>query len=268
MPAAESEAKWIVLQASGLDDEPWLSVLEALATKRGVASFDSMLARRESGEPVQYVLGRWAFRRLDLMVDRRVLIPRPETEVVAEVALEELDRLAAPGLTMTAVDLGTGSGALGLSLAIERTDTEVILTDVSAGALEVASANLTGLGRAATRVRILQGSWFSALPPSRRGEIHLIVSNPPYVAAGEDLPASVRDWEPIQALVAGPAGTEALEEVLAGSREWLAPGGAVVVELAPHQMEATTERATDLGYDHLRVVADLAGRERVLVARS
>ncbi|MFV2040100.1 MAG: class I SAM-dependent methyltransferase, partial [Acidimicrobiales bacterium] len=162
--SADIEARRIVEEASGYEGAGFHSGLNELATQRGVVAFDAMLGRRLGGEPLQYVLGRWGFRTLDLLVDRRALIPRPETEVVAGVALDELSRLATPGRRLTALDLGTGTGAIGLSLAAERPDTEVILTDVSTEALKVARANLAGLGRAGTRVSIAQGSWFVALP--------------------------------------------------------------------------------------------------------
>ncbi|NBO80660.1 MAG: methyltransferase domain-containing protein, partial [Actinobacteria bacterium] len=121
-----------------------------------------MIRRRLAGEPVQYVMGRWAFRHLDLLVDRRVLIPRPETEQVAEVAL----RYARPITPRVVVDLGTGSGAIGLSLAQELPldETSVWMTDASLDALDVARANAAGLGRAAANVRIVHGDWYAALP--------------------------------------------------------------------------------------------------------
>src|SRR5438105_5970876 len=143
-----------------------------------------MVARRAAGEPLQYVLGRWAFRTLDLMVDRRVLIPRPETEQVVEVALAEARRLHA----RIAADLGTGSGAIALSLAAELPGVDVWATDVSADALAVARANLAGIGTfAAARVRIQEGDWFGALPPELRGRLDIVVSNPPYIGDDESL---------------------------------------------------------------------------------
>ena len=146
-----------------------------------------MVARRAHGEPLQYVLGRWGFRTLDLLVDRRVLIPRPETEVVAGLAIDALAALDRPGV---AVDLGTGSGAIALSLAAERwPHVEVWATDVSPDALAVARANLAGLGRRAAVVRLLEGTGSSALPGDLRGRVDVIVSNPPYVPADAPLPA-------------------------------------------------------------------------------
>ena len=124
--------------------------------------FLSMVQRREAGEPVQYVLGHWAFRQLDLMVDRRVLIPRPETEIVVEVALQELARLEVEAPVI--VDLGTGSGAIALSIASERSRVVAWATDISRDALAVASANLAGLGaQTVGRVQLVQGNWWEAL---------------------------------------------------------------------------------------------------------
>ena len=135
------------------------------------------VARREAGEPLQYVVGSWGFRRLDLAVDRRALIPRPETEVTAEVAIDAARRIAEP----IVVDLGTGSGAIGLSVAWECRHAHVWATDRSSEALEVARANLAGLGRAGARVRLAAGDWFGALPDDLVGRVDVAVSNPPYV---------------------------------------------------------------------------------------
>jgi release factor glutamine methyltransferase len=229
-----------------------------------------MISRREAGEPLQYVLGHWSFRCLDLLVDRRVLIPRPETEVVVEVALAELDRLRAAAPVV--VDLGTGSGAIALSVSAERANTEleVWATDLSEDALSVASANLAGLGgRPATRVRLARGSWWGALPAHLRGGVTLAVSNPPYIAHRElpSLDPVVKGWEPLRALVAGETGLEAIELILAGAAEWLASPAAVVMELAPHQAQSARACALAAGFDEVMVLPDLAGRERTLVAR-
>lgn len=270
LDSAAVEARRIVVAAAGCDDAAWHRELDRPATRRGVASFDSMLARRTAGEPLQYVVGSWGFRTLDLFVDRRVLIPRPETEAVAGRALEELQRRAgersAPALL--AADLGCGSGAIGLSLAAERVDVEVICTDVSAEALAVASANLAGLGRPAQRVRLAEGSWYEALPPEARGRFDVIASNPPYVATGSDsLPAEIADHEPPVALYSGSTGLEATELILAGAPDWLAPGGAVVLEMADGTAGRVEDLARAAGLAEVAVHCDLAGQDRVLVAR-
>ena len=269
LDSADSEARRLVVAAAGCDDTAWHRELDRPATRRGVASFDSMLARRIAGEPLQYVLGSWGFRALDLFVDPRVLIPRPETEIVAGCALDELRRraeaLSAPMLL--AADLGCGSGAIGLSLAAERVDVEVICTDVSADALAVASANLAGLGRPAQRVRLAEGSWYEALPVELRGRFDVLVSNPPYIAAGGPLPPEITDHEPPVALYSGPTGTEATQTILAGAADWLAPGGAVVLEMADGTAGHVEDLARAEGLAEVAVHHDLAGQERVLVAR-
>jgi release factor glutamine methyltransferase len=262
-----ADARRIVQAASGREGSEWVLGLDAPAPRRGVAAVDAMVARRAAGEPLQYVLGRWGFRALDLLVDRRVLIPRPETEVVAELAIDELRRLGGGDRPVAAADLGTGSGALALSLAAEVLTAQVWGTDRSADALAVARANLAGLGRPGSRVRLAAGDWFAALPAELRGHLDLVVSNPPYVGEDEALPPEVVDWEPREALVAGPAGDEALLRILAEAPSWLARPGTVVLELAPAQAASVATGATAAGAAEVRVRPDLTGRERVLVAR-
>ncbi len=226
----------------------------------------TMVDRRRRGEPLQYVLGVWSFRRLELVVDRRVLIPRPETEMVVEVALDELRRLGVE--RPVAVDLGTGSGAIALSVALEVPGARVWGTDRSEDALAVARANLSGMGaRAATRVRLAAGDWFDALPVDLRGGLDMVVANPPYVGQGEPLPAEVADWEPEGALVAGPTGLEAVAEILVQAPAWLRRPGVAVIEIAPHQADRAVALATDAGFRTADVRPDLAGRPRALVAR-
>jgi release factor glutamine methyltransferase len=265
LDSPETDARRIVEAASGRDGAEYHRVLDGPASERGVAALDRMAVRRCAGEPLQYVIGRWGFRSLDLFVDARVLIPRPETEIVAGCALEELDRRG-PG-RRTVVDLGTGSGAIALSIAVERPQTDVWATDRSPDALDVARANLAGTGQASARVTLAQGSWFDALPDHLMGAVDVVVSNPPYIAAAEDLPAVVVDWEPEGALIAGPDGLEAVTAVLTGAARWLAPGGSVVVELAPHQTERAVTVADQAGLVGLSVRPDLAGRDRVVIAR-
>jgi release factor glutamine methyltransferase len=263
------EARRIVERASGYEGAELLLHLDDDAPPRALPFARALVARRAKGEPLQYVIGRWGFRRLDLYVDRRVLIPRPETEVVVEAALGELralrPRLDRPPLV---VDLGTGSGAIALSMAREVRGAEVWATDASSAALAVARANLAGLGSEfASHVRLVEGMWFEALPGNLRGRVDLVVSNPPYVAAGEALPAEVADWEPHDALVAGPTGLEAIAEIVAAAPAWLARPGRLVVEIAPHQAASAVDVARSAGIADVDVRPDLQGRLRTLVGR-
>jgi release factor glutamine methyltransferase len=264
---ASLEARWIVEEASGLEGPDLVPGLDGPATVRGVAHLDAMVGRRVAGEPIQYVLGHWAFRHLDLLVDRRVLIPRPETEQVVEVALAALDRSCghrSAGHRPTVADLGTGSGAIALAVATERPGTRVWATDRSSDALAVARANLAGLGMAASGVRLVEGSWFEPLPGQLRGALDLVVSNPPYIGAAEPLDTSVTDWEPMEALVPGPEGTEDHEQIVAGAAEWLAPGGALVLEIG-HGQAATVRTILDgHGLVDVTVHRDLAGLDRAV----
>jgi release factor glutamine methyltransferase len=256
-----SDARFIVEEASGYDRASFIVHAASLVPARAMAYLDAMVARRAAGEPLQYVLGRWGFRSLDLMVDRRVLIPRPETEEVVGWAMA----LVAGRRRLRAADLGTGSGAIALSLASEL-GASVWATDISAPALDVASANLAGLGGwAATRVQLCLGCWWDALPSSLRGSLDLIVSNPPYVGEHDPLPPSVADYEPPIALRAGPLGMDALDVIVRGAPEWLAPGGALVVEIDPRQASVVSPLAASCGLS-ASIRADSSGRDRALVA--
>ena len=264
------DARRIVEAAAGATPAEFESALDEPATKRAAAWFYSMLERRGAGEPLQYVVGSWSFRTLDLMVDRRVLIPRPETEVVAGLAVDEVaNRSAGAGRDREVIvaDLGTGSGAIALSVAVECPQARVFATDVSTEALAVASANLAGIGRAATRVTLHEGDWFEALPGALRGSVDVVVSNPPYIGTGEELPAVVADWEPPVALWSGPTGCEAVEQVIGGVSSWLKPGGSLVLEVASHRAQETAQMAAEGGLVAVRVERDLGGLERVVIGR-
>ena len=257
------DARRIVERASGFEGSEFYKGLAEPATEKAVHHFDQMTQRRLNSEPLQYVCGAWGFRCLDLMVDNRVLIPRPETEIVAGIAIEELKKNTGIARKLVA-DLGTGSGAIGLSIAAETEETEIVLTDISPEALQVARANLAGLGMLGTRVTIRQGSWFEALPDEHRGSFTLIVSNPPYVSLSEaeTLPADVKNWEPSQALVSGAKGTESLEKIVDQAREWLCESGSLVLEMAPHQTSEISQRMSERGYRKVEIFKDLTDRSR------
>lgn len=256
-------ARWLCEVASGADRVE--EVLDEPATARMVAHLDAMIGRYEQGEPLAYVLGRWSFRRLDLMVDRRVLIPRPETEVVAGVAIELAT--ACPRPTVVA-DLGTGSGAIGLSLADELPADGVVvwLTERDPDALAVAQANLTGIGRRAANVRTAQGSWFDALPAGTM--VDVAVANPPYVAAASpEIDKCVVEWEPHGALFAGADGLDDIRHLVTTAPRWIRPGGWLVLEIGADQGGAVPALMTGAGYGEVTIRQDLAGRDRVAVGR-
>ncbi len=262
---ARHQARWICEVATSLDGDEFDAALDEPVTERMVRHHDAMVARYRAGEPLQYVLGRWGFRRLDLAIDRRVLIPRPETELLVEAVLEVLaDR---PGPRRVA-DLGTGSGAIGLALAAELplAGTEVWITDVDEDALDVARANLAGLGRAARNVRAGAGSWFDALPDDLAFDV--IVSNPPYVAEGSPLlEESVGEWEPAGALFAGVDGLDAYRVLVPGALGRLATDGWLVLEIGADQGAAVRGLCEAAGYAGVEVRTDPAGHDRVVVAR-
>jgi release factor glutamine methyltransferase len=221
------------------------------------AAFDANVVRREQREPLAYILGEWGFRRLTLKTDRRALIPRPETEVVVERALEHIRGLEEPQV----LDVGTGTGAIALAIADEVPDARVTAIDVSADALALARENLelTGING---RVRLVEHDLTFGLG---NADFDLVVSNPPYVEPDElpTLQPEVRDWEPHVALVA--AGATA--KLAAASRDALRPGGWLVLETAAYSGERVERLLRDLGFEEVTITPDLAGRDRVAEAR-
>ncbi len=266
------QARWLCEEASGAFGPDFFEVLDESVTEGSMAHLDAMLARWREGEPLQYVLGHWSFRRLDLMVDRRVLIPRPETELVAQAAVDLLmsDASAGTERPIPVADLGTGSGAIGLSLAFElpRGMVDVWLTDVSPDALDVARANTAGLGMAGARVQFGHGAWFAALPLALRGCLGLVVANPPYIAPGDPaVEQAVSEWEPALALFADDDGIAHIRTIAEGAAVWLRPGGWLVLEIGTGQGARVMEVLTSAGLTQVAVTPDLAGHDRIATAR-
>jgi release factor glutamine methyltransferase len=263
LTGSSREARWL------LED---VSATTSAHDVRSVAL--ALAARRQNGEPLQYLLGHWPFRGLDLEVDPRVLIPRPETEQLVEVLLERW-RHHRPGAdALIAVDLGTGSGAIGLSVAAElgaeATWQRVVLTDRSPDALHVAARNAERVGM--PEVVVALGEWFAALPVELRGSVHLLAANPPYVDAGFVSSMAIElSFEPPGALfsedaVDGTPGFADVEAIITDAASWLAPGGVLAIEMAEHQVAPAMAMAMAHGLEGVEAFEDLAGKPRGIVA--
>jgi release factor glutamine methyltransferase len=255
-------SKWLCEHASGCDGQEFTDVLDELVSERSGEHLRLMTHRFMNGEPLQYVMGRWAFRRLDLLIDSRVLIPRPETELIVEYVMAHVQEKRG-GIQIA--ELGTGSGAIGLALLDELPfeSTVVWMTDASDDALNVARANAAGIGRQAVGVRFAMGNWYEALPTELRGTLDAIVSNPPYIAEGDpEVGESVLNWEPREALFAGDDGLSDLHTIIHGAAEWLAPGGLLAVEMGYTQADAVSNMFVNNGFTDVVVRQDLAKRNR------
>lgn len=223
----------------------------------GRTNVEELARRRLEGEPLQYLEGSAQFIDMELLVDERVLVPRPETEGLYALAISEVENPA------VVVDLGTGSGALALALARRFPTAAVHAVDIDADALSVARANADSLS---LPVSFHRGDLFEPLPGALRESVDLVVSNPPYVAESDwsSLPADVRQ-EPRGALVAGPTGTEVLGEIARSAPEWVRPGGLIACEIGETQGETGRELFAGLGSVSVR--EDLSGKERYLMVR-
>ena len=241
------DAELLLAEATGRDRASLATEPEAGIDPRAARSFADMVRRRLRREPVAYILGRKGFRNIELAVDRRVLIPRPETELLVEVALELDPR--------SVLDVGTGSGAVALAIAVELPETSVTATDVSEAALEVARANAARLGPAG-RVRFLPGS----IPEGERFELTL--ANLPYVREREwhELAPEITRYEPRGALVAGPSGLEAIRELVPA-----VGAGVLALEVGAGQAREVVSLMRGAGFDRPETRRDLAGNERVVV---
>ena len=239
------------LLAGNLDKEAPERFLEAM--RRG-------MARLAKGEPLQYVLGEWDFRTLTLKCDRRALIPRPETEELVTRVLAHL-RKASPPSPPLVIDVGTGTGAIVLSLAKEYGDGVFIGTDVSEEAVALATENavLTGL---ADRVRFVVMDGLDDF--DEPGVVDVLVSNPPYIesAVCETLDPRVKDYEPRLALDGGVSGIDFYDRYLADALNILKPGGAVFFEIGENQGDALRKLMTDYGFEDIRIEKDFAGHDR------
>ncbi len=268
---SEQEARWLCEHASGLDASEFSSGLSEIVSECCGIALREMVRRRLLGEPLQYVMQRWSFRHLDVFVDSRVLIPRPETELVVQVALDSLhDTARKIDRKLRIADLGTGSGVIGLAIASELplASAEVWLTDISNDALDVARANLAGLGLVDGDVHLAQGDWFLALPSELKNSFDLIISNPPYIAIYDSSVESVvRDYEPHLALYAGTDGLDAYRQIVSQASEWLVADGLLVLEIGHDQALLVRSLLDENNFRDIEIRQDYSQRDRIALAR-
>ncbi|MDO9064915.1 MAG: peptide chain release factor N(5)-glutamine methyltransferase [Sulfuricella sp.] len=219
------------------------------------AAFTALLQRRLQGEPIAYILGEREFYSLDFKVTPAVLIPRPETELLVDLALERLPA----GIPCRVLDLGTGSGAVAVTLALHRPQTDVVAVDQSAAALEIARENAQRLGTG--NLRLIQSGWYSALDGEK---FDLIVSNPPYIAAADPhlTQGDVR-FEPPSALASGADGLDDIRAIIRDAAAHLKPDGWLLFEHGYNQAAACRELLAQAGFEQVASAADLAGIERI-----
>jgi len=254
LPLDPLENRILLCHATGLTRVQLITQGDRPLTPDEAARLDDLVARRLRGEPIAYIVGRREFFGLDFQVGPAVLIPRPDTELIVELALERLPQGAARLL-----DMGTGSGAIAVAVAHTRPDAAVTALDVSPDALAVAQANAAANG---ARVRFLHSSWFDALDAAETFDV--IASNPPYIAAGDDhLAQGDLRFEPVGALTDHADGLSALRTIIAGSPRHLVPGGWLLLEHGYDQAAAVRALLLDAGFTDVQSWQDIAGIERV-----
>ena len=256
----EAAELWATV-AGGSVGEAWLA-REGHPDGAVLSRYHEAVGRRASGEPRAYAAGRAAFRTLELAIDRRVLIPRPETEGLVEHVLAWARQVDGAGARLVAADVGTGSGCIALSLAVEGPFARVIATDVMADALAVARHNVAQVG---APVELRHGD---LLDPLTGESVHAVVANPPYLTDAEyaALDPSVREFEPRAALVGGHDGMAYIRRLVEEGNVILVPGGLLAMELDCERAAATADLARRAGWRNVRVERDLFGRPRYLLA--
>jgi release factor glutamine methyltransferase len=265
VPSARLDAEHLLAHALGVGRLELYLQHERPLLSAELDRFRPLLRRRAGREPLQYILGRQAFRELDLEVGPAVLVPRPETEVLVDEVLAWMR--AEQRVDISALDVGTGSGAIALSLAREGPCRTVVATDVSEAAVRVAERNRARAGLD-DAVELRVGWYFEPVGADERFDV--IVSNPPYVAETEagSLEPEVREWEPPGALLAGPDGLAALRVVVGGAAAHLRPGGLLALEVGAGQAGAVARMLEEQGaYEDVSVRRDLAGKERIVLGR-
>lgn len=254
---AQRDAELLLMHALRMTRAELMTHPERELTERQTNHYQAALMRRAHHEPVQHIIGRQEFYGREFIVNRLVLIPRPETEHLVEAVL---GLHPAP---QRILDIGTGSGILAVTLALELTNAPVTATDISTAALAVAQKNAEQLG-VAERIRFVAADLFATLGEER---FDCIVSNPPYVGSGEVLEPQVREFEPATALYAGEDGLSVYRRLIPEAREHLNLGGHLLLEIGHGQRDAIASLLTQSGFDEIQFVDDLQGTPRVAVAR-
>lgn len=248
----------------------FLALEEDRPTYSQYLEFVSLVERRLKGEPLQYLLSSWTFRSLDLYLDSRVLIPRPETETLVELAISEIKKYSHLKLVKVA-DLGTGSGAIALSVAKEAENVKVFATDVSLDALEVAKLNSGRVlsQKEQNKISFYSGSWWEAFPGELEHSFDVVISNPPYLSQldMETIEEQVLDWEPRSALYGGDFGTRDLDTIISNSPRWLSRPGSLLLEIGITQGDHIKELVLKNGFDSAEIIFDLTNRPRFCLAR-
>ena len=259
------EASILVEHATGLDRTLLLRDIQRPASTFESGAVDELVDRRLAGEPVQYIVGRAWFYGREFDVDRRVLIPRPETEGLVVAALELLAGRIEGSTRPNICDVGTGSGILAITLALECPEAHVVATDLSAGALDVACRNCVR-HEVGDRVQLVQCDGLAGVSQ----KVDIVVSNPPYIRSGDiqALQSEVRDFEPHMALDGGPDGLDMLRSLIAECAEHVVAGGTALLEVGSGQADEVCDLMTDTGlWTEVKVQADLSGVDRVVCGR-
>jgi release factor glutamine methyltransferase len=260
VPTPRVDAELLLRHATGWSRTRLIFDADAALPPDAEAQLDLLVQRRENREPLQLILGTVGFRYVELEVRAGVFIPRPETEVLAG---EAIARVPAGGVVLEPC---TGTGAIACSVAFESAAATVIATDVSPEAVELARANGQ---RTSVDITVLEGDLLDPVDAALRGQVHVLVSNPPYltppeVAVGEP---EVAQWDPPLALVSGATGHEVTDRLIADAGSWLRPGGWLLLEVDSSRAEETARRAAGAGLIQAAVLPDLTGADRIVVAR-
>lgn len=263
---AAQESRWLVGHALGLEPHQLASQAEQPVSPDKQMQAEALVSRRVAHEPLQYILGTQEFCGIEFHVNPAVLIPRPETEVLLQEALRAVDL----NKDSVLVDVGTGSGCLAVTLARILQRTRILAVDYSPEALAMAKANAERQ-MLAERIEFIEGDLLSPLRDrGLTGQVDVIVSNPPYIAESDwaGLQPEIRGFEPRSALISGPTGTEFHERLLRESKEYLALGGSLVMEIGQGQCPAVQKMAEQLGgYTPVEIAKDGAGIERIVIFR-